>query len=266
MADAHFEIPRLAEIYDALDPDRSDLAVYRAIAQELDAQAVLDVGCGTGTFACMLAGEGTRVIGLDPAAASLEVARKKPGADRVTWVHGDAGALAALEIEVDLVTMTGNVAQVFVSDDEWSKTLGACHGALRPGGHLVFESRVPEDEAWRRWTRDATYKRTTLRHAVKTGTPGTAATAETVEYWVEVTEARHGFVSFRSTYIFESDGATYESDSTLRFRSRSELTSSLEAQGFEVAEVRDAPDRPGREHVFLARRVMSRSSFATGHQ
>lgn len=242
MADAHFEIPRLAEIYDALDPDRSDLYVYRSVAQVLDARAVLDVGCGTGTFACMLADEGIRVIGLDPATASLDVARKKPGAGRVTWVHGDVGALQGLEIEVDLVTMTGNVAQVFVGDDEWSKTLAACRGALRPGGHLVFESRVPEDEAWRRWTPDATYERTTLQDA------------GTVEYWVEVTEAREGVVSFRSTYVFESDGATYESDSTLRFRSRDELTASLEARGLEVAEVRDAPDRPGREYVFFARR------------
>jgi 2-polyprenyl-3-methyl-5-hydroxy-6-metoxy-1,4-benzoquinol methylase len=51
VADDIFEHPRLAAIYDALDSDRSDLDVYVAIADELGARRVLDVGCGTGTLA-----------------------------------------------------------------------------------------------------------------------------------------------------------------------------------------------------------------------
>src|SRR5438552_3032086 len=50
---------------------------------EFGARTVLDIGCGTGTFACLLAGRGLEVIAVDPAAASLEVARRKPGAGRV---------------------------------------------------------------------------------------------------------------------------------------------------------------------------------------
>ena len=37
MADAHFEVPRLAEVYDPLDPRRRDLDVYVAIASEFGA-------------------------------------------------------------------------------------------------------------------------------------------------------------------------------------------------------------------------------------
>jgi predicted RNA methylase len=56
LPDALFEHPRLTAIYDALiDPDRSDLDVYVAIADELRARSVLDVGCGTGTFALTVA-------------------------------------------------------------------------------------------------------------------------------------------------------------------------------------------------------------------
>lgn len=51
MPDEIFEHPRLVAIYDALDPDRRDLDVYAAIAGELGVRRVLDVGCGTGTFA-----------------------------------------------------------------------------------------------------------------------------------------------------------------------------------------------------------------------
>lgn len=50
VADAIFEKPRLAEIYDALDPDRTDLDTYLAIVDEFGAGAVVDIGCGTGTW------------------------------------------------------------------------------------------------------------------------------------------------------------------------------------------------------------------------
>lgn len=42
-----YEDPRLAALYDPLERDRPDLAVYATIVDELGARAVLDVGCGT---------------------------------------------------------------------------------------------------------------------------------------------------------------------------------------------------------------------------
>jgi SAM-dependent methyltransferase len=236
--DPIFDSPRLAEIYDPLDPDRSDLDVYAALADELGARSVLDVGCGTGTFACLLAGRGFDVTAVDPAAASLAVARRKPGADRVRWLDGDATTLPALQ--VDLATMTANVAQVFVTDWAWSATLAGARAAVRPGGHLVFEVRDPAREAWREWTREATWQRADL--------PDVGL----VETWIELTDVAPPLVSFRTTFVFASDGTTLTSDSMLRFRSREEVTASLAAAGFVVAEVRDAPDRPGKELVFLA--------------
>jgi hypothetical protein len=62
-------------------------------------------------------------------------------------------------------------------------------------------------------------------------------------------------VSFRSTVVFESDGAVLTSTSTLRFRHRDEVAASLSHAGYVVDEVRQAPDRPGRELVFIARAV-----------
>jgi SAM-dependent methyltransferase len=241
MADAIFEERRLAEIYDPLDPDRSDLEVYAAIVAEFGARRVLDVGCGTGTFACLLAGRGLDVTGLDPAGASLDVARGKPGADRVRWLHRDAASLPALQ--VDLVTMTGNVAQVFLTDQDWDLVLRRAHAALRPGGRLVFETRDPARQAWLEWNREATRARTDV--------PGVGG----VETWVQVTDVRGDLVSFRSNFVFEADGAVLTSDSTLRFRRREEVAGSLASAGFVLASVRDAPDRPGRELVFVAQRA-----------
>lgn len=140
MADDIFTHPRLVTIYDALDPDRSDLNVYVAIAGELGAHCALDVGCGTGTFALLLADRGLDVTGVDPAGGSLDVARAKPGAERVRWIHGDAAALPPMQ--VDLATMTANVAQAIVGPRDWEGTLRGVHEALRPGGDLVFETRA----------------------------------------------------------------------------------------------------------------------------
>lgn len=241
MADAIFEHPRLAAIYDALDGDRGDLDVYAAIADELGAARVLDVGCGTGTFALLLAARGLRVIGVDPARASLDVARSKPGAGCVVWIHGDATALP--EIEVDLATMTGNVAQAIVDDQAWDETLRGIRAALRPGGQLVFETRDPAREAWRDW-----HDESSARDDVDGVGP--------VEHRGELVAVRLPLVTFRRTFVFP-DGETLVSDSTLRFRERDEVVASLERHGYVVDEVRDAPDRPGRELVFFARRPLS---------
>ncbi len=241
--DIIFEHPRLVAIYDALDPDRGDLDAYVAIAGELGARSVLDVGCGTGTFALLLAGRGLEVTGVDPAAGSLDVARAKPGAGRVRWIHADAAALPPMQ--VDMATMTGNVAQAIVDPADWQAMLRGGYDALRPGGHLVFETRDPARRAWQEWNRAASYRLTEIQGV------------GTVESWAELTEVSGPLVSFRWTWVFASDGQVLTSDSTLRFRGRDEVAAALTAHGFVVAEVRGAPDRPGLEFVFLARRPNS---------
>ncbi len=238
--DAIFDVPRLAQVSDPLDPDRRDLDPYIAMVDEFGARSVLDIGCGTGTFACLLAARGIEVTGVDPAAAMLDVARTKPGAEAVQWVHGAVTALPALQ--VDAAFMTGNVAQVFLTDDAWNTVLRVARDALRPGGRLVFETRVPARRAWERWTPDLT--------RVSVDVPGVGI----VESWEDLVGADGDLVTFRSMTVFAGDRAVLESTSTLRFRDRPEVESSLRAHGFDVADVRDAPDRPGLEYVFVAAR------------
>jgi SAM-dependent methyltransferase len=239
MVDAIFDDPRLAGLYDFLDSDRSDLHHYLGLARAFGARHVLDIGCGTGTFACLLARHGIHVIGIDPAAASLDVARKKPFSEKVTWILGDANA--AVAAEVDLVTMTGNVAQVFLSDDAWSATLRSAGACLKPDGRLVFEVRDPDREGWRVWTRDHTYRVLDL--------PGVGE----LETWIQLVDVARPFVTFRHHFVFHADGTSMVSESTLRFRSRAEIAASLLGANFVVEEIRDAPDRPGMELVFVAR-------------
>ncbi|WP_243762759.1 class I SAM-dependent methyltransferase [Allobranchiibius sp. CTAmp26] len=74
MPDAIFADPRLARLYDAFEHPRTDLVPYLAIARELHATTVVDIGCGTGAFALLASDDGLQATGVDPASASLDVA------------------------------------------------------------------------------------------------------------------------------------------------------------------------------------------------
>ena len=126
--------------------------------------------------------------------------------------------------------------------------LRAVHAALKPGGRLVFEARDPAKQAWRGWTRVQTHRRVDLPHA------------GAVEVWTDLIDDTPPLVAFRQHFTFAVDGASFASDSTLRFRARDDITQSLERTGFVVEGVRGAPDRPGLQFVFVARRVVHTSS------
>ncbi len=249
--DPIFADPRLARLYDPLEDDRADLDVYVAMADEFGAHSIVDIGCGTGELAVRLITDSIRrgvslvVVGVDPAGASLDIARAKPNAEHVRWLEGtavDAASGPRGIAGVDLVVMTGNVAQVFLTDDDWASTVAAAYSMLAPGGRFVFETRDPERRAWESWSGDD------LRSVDEAEGVGR------VESWIDVTRVDPPLVTFDAWFRFLDIGEELVSTSTLRFRDRDELTTSLTTAGFVVDEIRDAPDRPGRELVVVARR------------
>ncbi|HEX5158953.1 MAG TPA: class I SAM-dependent methyltransferase [Ktedonobacterales bacterium] len=221
--DGHYVDPRLVALYDHDNPRGADTDFYLRLAATLDARRILDLGCGTGLLTRELAAvEGRVVTGVDPAPAMLAVARRQPGAERVDWIEGDASALGTPES--DLVVMTGNVAQVFLDDAEWSATLHAIYVALRPGGYLAFESRNPDAHAWEQWTHGATYERIDSPFGP-------------MERWLELVRVGKDRVRFEGHNIFTATGEVVVVGSELRFRSQAELTDSLSSVGFTVEDV-----------------------------
>ncbi len=106
---------------------------------------------------------------------------------------------------------------------------------------------MPGRQAWLGWTRESRPARRTI--------PGVGD----VEKWNDLLEVDLPLVTFQGSFRFPPgllpDGDVVTSVSTLRFRERDEIEASLADAGFVVDEVLDAPDRPGLEWVFVARRV-----------
>lgn len=239
MADAIFEHPALVAVYDAFEEPRDDLDLYVEIAGELNATSLLDLGCGTGVLARHLAQRGLRVVGIDPAAESLARAQECADAKslEIEWRQGTSSLIGT--DEADLITMTANVAQVFLSIDDLVEVFDDCARGLRDDGRLVFESRVPAARAWEDWSQ---------RPPRSLNVEGIGDVTVTTT----VGQVEPPFVAFTHLYRFHATNETIGSRSRLRFHTETEITSALEAAGFTVDAVRDPPDRPGREWVFIA--------------
>ncbi len=136
-----------ARLYDAQNPWGPSDEFYLSLV--MGAGDVLDVGCGTGTLLTRARRDGHRgrLVGLDPGAGMLTVARSEPA---VEWV---AGVLrpGAYDAEFDLVTMTGHAFQELRTDEEILATLRGMRDAVRPDGRVVFETRNPVVQGWESW-------------------------------------------------------------------------------------------------------------------
>ena len=219
MVDRLFSEPRLAELYDEFCVGRPDFGFYLQLV--MSAGSVLDVGCGTGALLHLArkAGHTERLCGLDPAAAMLEQARKRPD---IEWVLGD---LASVEwcSAFDLVVMTGHAFQVFIDDEELCESLAAIRSALADDGRFVFETPNPLAREWETWTPD---------HAVEVVHQGhTVRMAHQVE-----TPVTGDLVSFTVSFTSPSWDRPQVSHSTLRFLGAESLSSFLSGAGLEIQE------------------------------
>lgn len=204
----------MAAIYDEDNPDGADHDFYRALARELDAKTIVDLGCGTGILTVTLAGAGRKVIGIDPATAMLDVAKEREGGGTVQWAEGDSSRIEPNS--ADLVIMTGNVA-MHILGQAWKQTLSDIAQGLKPGGVLAFETRNPEVRAWEKWNETGRERMTS---------------AGVLHEMTTVSEPdSSGVVTMVETKRFEDTGDVLELESHLQFRSLEVIRQDLEDAG-----------------------------------
>jgi len=244
VVDHQFSDARLAELYDVFHPWelRGDLAFYLPLV--MAAEAVLDVGCGTGALLhrAREAGHTGRLCGLDPAGGMLEQARKRSD---IEWMLGDLASVG-WHRQFDLVVMTGHAFQVFVEDDELRASLAAVRSALTQNGRFAFETRNPMIRAWERWTPD---------HAIET--TDAAGAVVRMEHDVE-TPVEGDIVRFTTTFTSPGWDGSQVSHSTLRFLDTDSLSSFLSGAGMAIEEqfgdwTRDPLTDTSAEIIIIAR-------------
>lgn len=221
MGSPAYHDPRLARVYDTLNPPTPDLDFYERLAG-LERKAILDVGSGTGRFACRLAARGHDVVGAEPAEGMLSVARNRPGSDQVKWVPATASELK-LDETFDLIVMTGHVFQVFTADEEILAVLKNLRAHLTPDGRLAFETRNPLAREWEQWIPDLTREVLDIEGEGK------------VAAHFDIRSVIGELVTYETHFQF-ADGSTYIAPDTLRFLTKEQLAAFLSNAGFEDVE------------------------------
>jgi len=101
----------------------------------------LDVGTGTGEVALRASQARAEVTAVDISESLLDIARDKPGADRVSWELGDAQGLRFEDASFDVVVSC--FAVIFAPDQEAATAELA--RVCKPAGRLGLTSWRPED-------------------------------------------------------------------------------------------------------------------------
>ncbi len=213
--DPHYTDADLVALYDAECGWSVDRAFYAALPGETPCR-VLDIGCGTGLIAATIAQAGHTVTGVDPAAAMLEVARKRAGGDAVRWVQGFAADVTGA---FDLIYMTGHAFQTLLTDAEIADLFRSVRGLLAPQGRFVFETRNPAMDWASRWDHSK----------IVDGPHGPVP----LRRWVD--EDTGDQITFTTRY--DLPGGPKDSVSTLRFCTLPELTALAQACDLRVHQV-----------------------------
>jgi demethylmenaquinone methyltransferase/2-methoxy-6-polyprenyl-1,4-benzoquinol methylase len=129
--------------------------VHRDIAARVEAgDRVLDLGCGTGALAVLLARKGAEVSGIDISPPMLSQAarrvREEGLEDRVALRELGAVDLDTAFADASFDVVTSTLVFSELSADEIVYALAECWRILRPGGQLLIADEVLPDSWWGR--------------------------------------------------------------------------------------------------------------------
>lgn len=141
----------LAGAYDALTTDvqylrRADYLDRLLKKDRQPVSTVLDLGCGTGTIACLLSKRGYQVTAVDSSEEMLTQAARKaealPEENRPLLLLQSMDRLRLLE-KVDAVVSTMDALNYLTRPAAVQRTFDCVFRWLRPGGMLIFDVNTP---------------------------------------------------------------------------------------------------------------------------
>jgi SAM-dependent methyltransferase len=139
---------RYAEIYDATGQDEFGKRMLRDVEAllsetKLQPSRVLDLACGTGTVATLLAQQGLVVYGADASAKMLEVAERKAKSLHlpVTFVQQDMRCLD-LGTTFDLVTCFYDAINYILNESDLLTVFAGVYRHLNTQGLFVFDANT----------------------------------------------------------------------------------------------------------------------------
>jgi len=109
-------------------------------AHRIAGSSMVDVACGTGTLALMMARRGWKVVGVDASEGMLACASEKPvtKALEVSFLQQDMRDLL-LPARVNLATSLFDSLNHLLSAEDLARTFRRVRGALLPTGFFVFD-------------------------------------------------------------------------------------------------------------------------------
>ncbi len=221
--DPIYNDPALVQFYDAANSARDDYDMCLALAAEgpQPARTVLDLGCGTGTLAAEMSARCT-VTGVDPAAAMLNVARKRPNGGAIRWVQADARDVRLGE-RFDLVVLTGHVFQVFLTPQDRSAVLRTIAAHLAPGGRFIFDTRKPDFPAPKE--RSAQASQRMLNHPDL----GQVLTWNTSQF-----DPTTSVLNYQNHFQVISTGQVHSAGAQIAYPSKDQVATQIQAAGLTV--------------------------------
>lgn len=190
-------------------PRRRHTEVMRA-RLALAGRRVADIGCGTGAMVRFMAREGADVVGVDPSAAMLAVARAEAPAGGERYVHGRGEALPLADAALDVVVYFN--ALHHVAAGEQPAALAEAARVLVPGGCLYVVEPLAEGAFFElmRPVEDETAVRAAAARALAAAAEGPAFAREAEDvYLAPVTYASFAAFKEQALRIDDSRAAAF---------------------------------------------------------